>query len=127
MMRATVLIGAALLWTAAIAEAGTLATPTSTQQTGANSVACYIRNVGKKEIPLTATVKSSGIPVVLDFENCNPTPLAAGATCVVLAHNCAGCGCVVTSEKTVKNLRGTLEWRLSNSPGLRVIDSVDLQ
>jgi hypothetical protein len=92
--------------------------------------ACYVRNTSNDPLAIQVTVHSNN-GVVVQFQNCNSAPLAAGRTCVVLASvpDSSYAACVVTAEK-VSKLRGTFEIRETPSvinPSLRVLVAGDLK
>ena len=120
---------AALLGMTGLSHAATIASPLLPTGTG-TSGACYIRNVGTKPISLQATISQNvDFPVIVNFQNCNNAPLAAGRTCVVLVNDLPddvffSCSAVVAGSE--KNLSGTVEVR-DVSPILKVLAAEELR
>jgi hypothetical protein len=92
-----------------------------------HSGACYIRNTGTTALSVTASLFSNN-GLIVNFNNCNGSPLGGGRTCVILVDHLPDdsfASCVATASNTAK-LRGTLEVR-EVSPVLRVLVSEDLR
>jgi hypothetical protein len=104
------------------------ALPTGTNTGGA----CYIRNVGTKSVSLQVTALNNFSPGFINpnVNTCNPTPLAAGRTCILLVNDLPddvtfACSAVV--KGSAKNLRGVAEVRAITVGGLKVIVAEDLR
>lgn len=127
---ATFLAAASLVGITGLSHAGTIASPPLPTGTG-TAGACYIRNVGTKPISLQVTALNNFSPGFINpnLNTCNPTPLAAGRTCVLLVNDLPddvtfACSAVVNGS--AKDLRGTVELRdLTNS--LKVLAAEELR
>ena len=91
------------------------------------SGACYVRNTGTSAVAVQVSLFSNN-GLIVSFNGCNGSPLAAGQTCVVLVNDLPDdsyAACRVTAG-TVAKLRGTFEVREIN-PILRVLVAEELR
>jgi hypothetical protein len=127
-MKTRVPLAVAILLVAVASAAHAEQTLASPLLLWSGQLACYVRNVGTKPVAVSVElVGADGNAIAPAFEDCNAAPLAAGATCVVLASyppTIYAAACSATTPHGAKSLRGTLESRYGPSNNVRIAEEL---
>jgi hypothetical protein len=127
-----ILTAVILVGMAALSHAATIASPPLLSGQVADAAACYVRNVGPKPVTLQVKIVNAADDLQpASLNTCNPSPLAPGVTCVVLAPSLSttntAFSCIAVASGSKRNLRGTMELRDSSASGLTVLIAADLR